>query len=114
MTEDLIARTVQIASNTLVEACNKAGIAPSDIRLLCSVQPRRWIPAAIAEAAGIPEGRAPNTFTELAHVGACGVVANLLAARRARTLQRGDLVALYAQGAGFTRSAALLRWTRPQ
>jgi len=40
----------------------------------------------------------------------CGVVANLIAARSRGMLTPGAIVALYAQGAGFSRAAALIRW----
>jgi 3-oxoacyl-[acyl-carrier-protein] synthase III len=112
VTEQLIAGTVRIARDTLLEACRKADVAPESLGLLCSVQPRRWIPAAIAEACGMTEGRAPNTFCELAHVGACGPVVNLLAARRAKRLKRGDVLAFYAQGAGLTRVSSVVRWSK--
>jgi 3-oxoacyl-[acyl-carrier-protein] synthase III len=78
--------------------------------VLACVQPRRWVPTAIAEGLGLDPARAPQTFDEYAHLGAVGVITNLVAARDAGRLRRGATVALYAQGAGFTRSAALLRW----
>jgi 3-oxoacyl-[acyl-carrier-protein] synthase III len=80
------------------------------VNVLATVQPRRWVPAAIAEGLGLAAERAPQTFDEYAHLGGVGVLVNLLAARDAGLLQRGACVALYAQGAGFTRAAALLEW----
>jgi 3-oxoacyl-[acyl-carrier-protein] synthase III len=80
------------------------------VDVLATVQPRRWVPAAIAEGLGLAAERAPQTFDEYAHLGGAGVVMNLIAARDAGLLQRGATVALYAQGAGFTRAAALLEW----
>lgn len=109
--QQVIAGTVKMARDVLLELCAMARVAPASVRALCSVQPRGWLPAAIAEAAGFAAGTAVDTFAELAHVGACGVVANLLEARRAGHLARGDVVALYAQGAGLTCCAALVRWS---
>lgn len=108
-TEAVIAGTVKTARDMLLDLCTKERVSPKAVRALCAVQPRGWLPAAIAEAAGFADGSACDTFGELAHVGACGVVANLLEARRRLSLARGDLVALYAQGAGLTCVAALLR-----
>jgi len=80
------------------------------VDVLASIQPRAWIPTAIAEGVGMNPECAVETFAERAHLGACGVVVNLLAARRTGRLDSGSRVALYAQGAGFTRAAALLEW----
>jgi 3-oxoacyl-[acyl-carrier-protein] synthase-3 len=109
--QELVARTVHIARDTMLSACRRAEVAPDEVSLLCSVQPRAWIPKAIAEAADFKNAQAPSTFSELAHVGACGPVANLLQGRREGLLNPGTLVGLYAQGAGFTRLALLFRWT---
>lgn len=111
-TQDVIARTVARARDALLSACRQAGISIGDVRALCSVQPRGWIPASIAEAAGLDPARAPSTFKELAHVGSCGPVANLLEARRTFGLRCGDYVAFYAQGAGLTLVASIVRWTK--
>jgi 3-oxoacyl-[acyl-carrier-protein] synthase-3 len=111
-TQRVIAGTVKMARDALLAACDEAGVAPASVRALCSVQPRGWLPAAIAEAAGFPAHTACSSFAELAHVGASGPVANLLAARRALGLSRGDVVAFYAQGAGLTSIAALARLNR--
>jgi 3-oxoacyl-[acyl-carrier-protein] synthase III len=106
----LILGTVRIAAGTVREASVMAGVPLDRIRVLASVQPRRWIPAAIAEALGLDPAIAPTTFDDHAHLGGCGVIANLLEARRRGRITKGDIVALYAQGAGFTRAAALLEW----
>jgi 3-oxoacyl-[acyl-carrier-protein] synthase-3 len=113
----LVQDTVRFGAETVAQAARRAGLDPSRIDLLASVQPRGWIPGAIAEALGLPTAIAPQTFARLAHLGACGVVCNLLEGRRHGLLARPDrgedrIVTLYAQGAGFTRSALLVRWTR--
>jgi 3-oxoacyl-[acyl-carrier-protein] synthase III len=114
--QQLVRDTVRFGTETVMEAARRAGVLPSSISVLASVQPRRWVPFAIAEALGLSAEVAPQTFDELAHLGGCGVVTNLLEARRRGLLnpaRKGDLplVCLYAQGAGFTRAAMLLRWS---
>jgi 3-oxoacyl-[acyl-carrier-protein] synthase-3 len=104
----LMKNTVRIAATTVREMMAAARVPVERIGALASVQPRKWIPAAIAEALGLPTTVAPSTFEEYAHLGGCGVVTNLLAARRSGLVGKGSLTALYAQGAGFTRAAALL------
>ncbi|MEC7521608.1 MAG: 3-oxoacyl-[acyl-carrier-protein] synthase III C-terminal domain-containing protein [Myxococcota bacterium] len=105
----LMQNTVRFGVETCAAALDRARIAPSEVAALASVQPRGWIPEAIAEVLGVPE--APTTFTTLAHVGGCGVIANLLEARRRGLLDGGRPVLLYAQGAGFTRAAAVVRFS---
>jgi 3-oxoacyl-[acyl-carrier-protein] synthase-3 len=114
----IVRDTVRFGVDTVREAATRANISPGEIDVLCSVQPRRWIPSAIAEALGLPQEAAPNTFDELAHLGGCGAVTNLLEARRrgllaTRASGRSPIVCIYAQGAGFTRAAAILRWAGP-
>ena len=111
----IVRDTVRYGADTVREAAARAGITPAQIDVFCSVQPRRWIPAAIAETLGLPTEIAPQTFDEMSHLGGCGVVTNLIEARRRGMLApRGDgrapIVCLYAQGAGFTRAAAIVRW----
>jgi 3-oxoacyl-[acyl-carrier-protein] synthase-3 len=112
---NLIRDTVRFGSDAVTEVARRADVPLSSIDVLSSVQPRRWVPGAIAEAVGLSPSIAPVTFDDLAHLGLCGVVANLLEARRRDMLQarpdgRKPLVCLYAQGAGFTRAASLLTW----
>lgn len=106
----LMQHTVRFGVETLRTVCERSRIAPEAIEALAAVQPRGWIPPSIAAGLGLEEALAPTCYERYAHLGGCGVVANLLACREAGLLREGALVALYAQGAGFTRSAALVRW----
>jgi 3-oxoacyl-[acyl-carrier-protein] synthase-3 len=107
---EVIRNTVRIGAQTVKEVLPIAKTSAKDIDLFVSIQPRKWIPASIAQSAGIDSRHAIDTFEERAHLGACGIVANLLAARKANRLARGARVLLYAQGAGLTRGAAVLDW----
>jgi 3-oxoacyl-[acyl-carrier-protein] synthase-3 len=102
--------TVKMGALTIREACERAALAPRALDVIAAPHPRRWIPGAIAETLGLASARAPHTYEQTAHVGGCGAVANLLEARRRGLLEKGSLVALYAQGQGMTRGAALVRW----
>jgi 3-oxoacyl-[acyl-carrier-protein] synthase III len=106
----LVVNTVRFGARTIREAAEKGGLPLTRIGVLASVQPRGWVPGAIAEALGLSADIAPQTFDELAHLGGTGMVSNLIEARRRGMLERGTLVALYAQGAGFIRSAAIVEW----
>jgi len=113
----LVQDTVRFGAETVTEAARRSGVPLSAIDVLACVQPRRWVPGAIAEALGLKPEIAPQTFDELAHLGASGVVTNLLEARRRGMLRgrrdgKARTVCMYAQGAGFTRLALLVRWGR--
>lgn len=102
------ARLLHFGVDTLTELFAASGVAPAEVTLV-SFQPTAWYPAALAEALGV--ARAPSTFDRIAHVGACGVVANLLEARTRGLLDPRAPVALYAHGAGVNRIGVLLRST---
>jgi 3-oxoacyl-[acyl-carrier-protein] synthase III len=104
----LMRETVSFGARTVHECALSAGIPVDRIDVLASVQPRGFIPHAIAERLGLPRERAVTSYEEIAHVGACGPIFNLHKARAQGRLRPGTVVALYAQGAGFTRAAALL------
>lgn len=106
----LIQDTVRFGEESVRAVAAKCGVNVGEIDVLASVQPRAWVPKSIAEVLGLPAEKAPTTFHERAHLGACGVVTNLIEARRRGLLTDGALVAMYGQGAGFTRAAGLLRW----
>jgi 3-oxoacyl-[acyl-carrier-protein] synthase III len=105
----LMRETVTYGATTLRDAARLAGVDLERLAVLASVQPRGFFPGAIAERVGLPRDRAVTTYARLAHVGLCGPVMNLAEARALGRLERGALIGLYAQGGGFTRSAAILK-----
>lgn len=107
----LMQETVSYGADTVQRAAARAGIDVERISVLAAVQPRGFIPGAIAERLGLPRERAVSTYDAIAHVGACGPVFNLQRARDAGALTPGAIIGLYGQGAGFTRAAALLETT---
>jgi len=106
----LIRNTVPIAVETVQALLERSRILASEIDALCTMQPRSWVPHAIAEGLGLSPDVAPETYHELAHLGGAGMVMNLLEARARGLLRPGANVVLYAQGAGFTRGVVHVRW----
>jgi 3-oxoacyl-[acyl-carrier-protein] synthase-3 len=104
----LMRDTVKYGSDTIRAAADRAGISVQDLDVVVSVQPRGFIPRAIAERLGLSREDAVETYGRIAHVGVCGPVFNLARAKEIGRLLPGALVAMYAQGAGFTRAAAIL------
>jgi 3-oxoacyl-[acyl-carrier-protein] synthase-3 len=104
----LMRETVGYGAATVREAAARASLDVERIVVLASVQPRGFLPGAIAERLGLERERAVTTYDEIAHVGGCGPVFNLERARALGLLPPGSIAALYAQGAGFTRAAAMI------
>jgi 3-oxoacyl-[acyl-carrier-protein] synthase III len=96
--------------DTVRELCSAVEMQTSEIAALATIQPLPWYQAALADGLGLSPERVPSTFSEYAHLGGAGVIANLLEARRRGLLTDGAKVVLYAHGAGITRYAAMLRW----
>jgi 3-oxoacyl-[acyl-carrier-protein] synthase III len=109
-TRALMQDTVATAARTVSELARVAGFPVASIDVLSSVQPRRWVPLAIAEVLGLKADATVETYRRYGHLGGVGPVVNLIAARDAGKLTKGARVVLYAQGAGFTRAAAALSW----
>jgi 3-oxoacyl-[acyl-carrier-protein] synthase-3 len=90
--------------------CDKAQVPIDALAAVASIQPAVWYQAAVADGLGISPERVPSTYARYAHLGAAGVVANLIEARSRGLLRDRAPVVLYAHGAGLTRYVALLRW----
>lgn len=108
--KELIHKTVPIAAQTVIEMLAEKGKVVEDLDFFTSVQPRKWIPGAIARYMGFSPLRTINTYDKYAHIWSCGPVINLMEAQSQRMITNGDLIGIYAQGAGFTRAAALIKW----
>jgi 3-oxoacyl-[acyl-carrier-protein] synthase-3 len=109
-TKALMRDTVSIGARTVRELATVDGFDPERIDVLCSVQPRGFIPRAIAEGLALRPDAAPDTYERYAHLGGVGPVVNLISARERGLLREGARVVMYAQGAGFTRSAVSIVW----
>lgn len=101
--------TVSFGVKTLREIVGKQGIDMARIGLLASVEPRGWIPRAIAQVLGLDPEITSSVYELRGHLGACGPIANLYKAYRDQRMSEVDVAAIYAQGAGYTRAAVLLQ-----
>jgi 3-oxoacyl-[acyl-carrier-protein] synthase-3 len=106
--KSLMRDTVTYGADTIRAAAERGSTAVARLGVVASVQPRGFIPHAIAERLGLARSCAVSTYAEVAHLGACGPVFNLARARTAGRTPPGTLVAMYGQGSGFTRAAAIL------
>lgn len=106
--KQLMRDTVSLGAAAVREALGRASLDVERLAALASVQPRGFIPKGIAERLGLEREAGISTYEEIAHVGACGPVFNLDRARALGRVGPGSFVALYGQGAGFVRAAAIL------
>jgi 3-oxoacyl-[acyl-carrier-protein] synthase-3 len=108
--KELVQQTLPIAADTTKSALDQIGMLEDDLDFFVSVQPRKWIPAGIAEMLGMKADQTIETFEKYAHLGCCGPIVNLIEAEQQEKLFEGDIVGVYAQGAGFTRATAIIKW----
>lgn len=106
----LIMNTINAGKDTIRKAIARTKYSVRDIDLVISVQPRKWVPEGIARSLGLPPNAAVQTFEKYAHLGPCGIIANLEEAETKGLLKPGNIVALYAQGAGFCRVSIIIKW----
>ena len=67
-TKFLMRETVNYGATTLREAAERAAIDVERIAVLASVQPRGFLPGAIAERLGLAREVAVTTYDEVAHI----------------------------------------------
>jgi len=113
-TKALMRDTVACGEASVRALADKVGLDVSRIDVLASVQPRGFIPPAIARALGLSDDVAVTTYERRGHMGGTGPISNLLEARRRGRIVDASECVLYAQGAGFTRSAAWLSYVHPE
>lgn len=102
----LMEQTVGMGAETVRALTHEASLDLASIRVLASVQPRGWIPLAIARCLGLDDAVAERSYERYAHLGGCGPLVNWHQARERGALDDGGLLVLYAQGSGVTRAAA--------
>jgi 3-oxoacyl-[acyl-carrier-protein] synthase III len=105
--------TVAYGVQTLRELARAARIDLERVDVLASVEPRGWVPLAIAEVLGLAPASVASVYETRGHLGACGPIANLHHAYASGKAHAARFVALYAQGAGFTRAGVLLGAAAP-
>lgn len=106
----LIMNTINAGKEAIQQAISPTPYQINDIDLVLSVQPRKWVPEGIAISLGLQPSAVVQTFEKYAHLGPCGVIANLEEAESQSKLKPDTLVALYAQGAGFCTTSVIIKW----
>jgi 3-oxoacyl-[acyl-carrier-protein] synthase-3 len=92
------------------EALRKNGLATGDIKVLVPHQANLRISEMVQRSLELRDDQVWNNIQKYGNTTAASIPLCLDEAILARGVQRGDLVALAAFGAGFTWASALLRW----
>lgn len=101
---------VSSLTESFVEVCAMAGVAPADVDVWVPHQANIRIIGMIAEKLGIPEEKTVVTVNRHGNTSAASVPLALDAAVRAGRIREGDTVMLQGVGAGMTWGSVLLRW----
>ena len=92
------------------EALKKNGLSPGDIKVLVPHQANLRIAEMVQRSLELRDDQVFNNIQKYGNTTAASIPLALSEAIPARGVQRGDLVALCAFGAGFTWASALVRW----
>lgn len=92
------------------EALERAEMTMDEVDLFIAHQPMAWNKAFLADVLGLRDGVAYDTFEEYASVNSAGIPVSLMHAIREGRVRRGSKVLLFGPAAGYTYSAAAIRW----
>jgi 3-oxoacyl-[acyl-carrier-protein] synthase-3 len=88
----------------------RTGLSPADIKVLVPHQANLRIAEVVQKSLGLRDDQVFNNIQKYGNTTAASIPLALSEAIPARGVQRGDLLAFAAFGAGFTWGAALARW----
>lgn len=92
------------------QALRAAGVSLEQIDLFAFNTPTAWYASVCAKALGIEPQRTLNLYPHYANIGPVFSIANLYHAVAAGKLREDNLVLVYANGAGATAAATVMRW----
>ena len=92
------------------EACQRAGVAVSDLSVFVPHQANLRIIEAIARKLGVPRERVADDIVHAGNTSSASIPLALSDAVADRRIKRGDLLLLEAMGGGFTWGSALVRF----
>ena len=107
---EVFRRAVRVLVDSTVAACDRAGIAPSDVDVFVPHQANIRIIDAARTRLGIPLERTVVNLDRWGNTSAASVPIALAEAAAAGRIHSGDLVLASGFGAGMTWASAVLRW----
>jgi 3-oxoacyl-[acyl-carrier-protein] synthase-3 len=106
-------RSTAFCREACLGALAQAGLSLDDVAFYVGNQSLAWLVDACRRNLGLPAEKTIDTFAEVTNIGTSAVPFNLERAYRAGRLRDGDIVLMYAPGAGFTRASLVYRWRAP-
>ena len=94
----------------IMEALDKNGYKPSDIKLLVPHQANLRISQFVQQKLKLNDDQVYNNIQKYGNTTAASIPLALCEAWQEGKIKKGDLVCLAAFGSGFTWASALLRW----
>jgi 3-oxoacyl-[acyl-carrier-protein] synthase III len=98
------------AKTVVTEALAQAGARPSDVRFYAPHQATPWLRCVTQDHLGLLSARSIETYAWAGNILGAGIPLALSLAEREGLIGSGDLVVLFAGGAGVTYSSTVLRW----
>jgi 3-oxoacyl-[acyl-carrier-protein] synthase-3 len=108
----MLLTSADLGKQALDDVMTEAGVEPSHVDFFACHQASSWFRRATQKLVGFDHARTVDTFPWAGNLAGANLPLVLDVARKESLLSDGDLVAMYAGGAGMTWSAALLRWGR--
>lgn len=102
---------MDIARDVIHETLEKADVKPGDVKLLATHQPAVWFPEVCRKHAGLNAATVMPTFKWTGNVSSVNIPIQLSIATRERVLHKGDIVVLFALGAGMSAACTVMRWS---
>lgn len=94
----------------IMEALNKNGYTPSDLKLLVPHQANLRISQFVQHKLGLKDDQVYNNIQRYGNTTAASIPIALCEAWQEGKIGKGDLICLAAFGSGFTWASALLKW----
>lgn len=101
---------VRVMSQSILRACERAGVAVSDLKLLVPHQANLRIIQGVGERIGLNGQQVVVNIEQYGNTSGGTIPIALDEAVRAGRVNEGDLVGMVAFGGGFTWAGAVLRW----
>jgi 3-oxoacyl-[acyl-carrier-protein] synthase III len=113
-TGENVSSLAETAADTVRECCQAAvaaaGVSLDRIDYFAFNTPTAWYARVCAKALGIDPHKVIDLYPLYANIGAVFPIANLYHGVATSKIRSGDLVLVYANGAGATAAAMVLRW----
>lgn len=100
------------ATDVVTDALAEAGRCAADVDFYAPHQPTAWFRDVTQQHLRLSKARSVDTFQSYASMFGANIPTSLSTAAESGQLRDGDLVLMFAGGAGLTYSTMLLRWGR--